>query len=66
MLIQCYRSYMMPFTEHDPLSIYVQRMNGWFSVGLWSVDYYISEEYAYMLYVYDANIHRLPSQDYLA
>jgi hypothetical protein len=65
MRIQCYRSYMS-FTEQDPLSVFVQRVGGWFSVGLYSVDYYIPESYAYMVHMYDGDIHRLVSQDYIA
>ena len=64
MRILCYRSYL-PFTEQDPLSVFVQRVQGWFSVGIYSVDYYIREDYAYMLYMYDSTIHRLPMQDYI-
>jgi hypothetical protein len=65
MRLQCYRSYM-PLTEQDPLSVFVQRVQGWMSVGLYSVDYYVPEHYAYMLYMYDSSIQRLPNLDYIA
>lgn len=55
----------MPIQEQDPLSVFVQRMQGWMSVGIYSVDYYIREDYAYMLYIYDSAIHRLAEQDYI-
>ncbi len=65
MLIECYRSYMMPYEQQDPLSIFVQRKGGWMSVRPDSVDYYIPKEYAYMLYMYDSHIKRLPLLDYI-
>lgn len=64
MLYQCYRSYM-PFTDQDPLSIFVQRKNGWMSVRNDCVDYFIPKEFAYMLYMYDSNIKRQQSLDYI-
>jgi hypothetical protein len=65
MLIECYRSYMMPYQEQDPLSIFVQAKGGWMSVGPISVDYYIPHDYAYMMYMYDSAIKRLPKLDYI-
>ena len=55
----------MPFKDQDPLSIYVQRKQGWFSVNYDSVDYYLPEEYAYMLYLYDSRIERKSKLDYI-
>jgi hypothetical protein len=66
MLILCYRSYMQPWRLHDPLGIFVQRQGGWMSIGPICVDYYIPEDYAYMLYLYDSHIQRQPQLDYLA
>ena len=65
MLVQCYRS-RMPVLEQDPLAIYVQRKGGWMSIGMDSVDYWIAQEYAYMLYVYDPAIERKSALDYYA
>jgi hypothetical protein len=61
----CYRSYMS-FRDQDPMSVFVQRVQGWMSVGYASVDYYVPEQYAYMLYMYDSAVRRLPGQDYIA
>jgi hypothetical protein len=55
----------MPFTEQDPLSIYVQRKNGWMSIRNDCVDYFVPEEYAYMLYMYDSAIKRIQPLDYI-
>jgi len=55
----------MPFTDQDPLSIFVQRKNGWMSVRNDCVDYFIPKEFAYMLYMYDSNIKRQQSLDYI-
>ena len=64
MLYQCYRSYL-PIQDQDPLSIFVQRKNGWLSIRNDCVDYYIPEEYAYMLHMYDSNIKRVQPLDYI-
>lgn len=64
MRILCYRS-RLPIIDQDPLSIYVQCRGGWMSVGRVSVDYYIPEDRAYMLYLYDSLIEPRPQQDYL-
>lgn len=64
MIYQCYRSHML-FRDQDPLSIYVQRVNGWFSVNRDSVDYYVPEDRAYMLYMYDSSIQRKSHKDYI-
>ena len=64
MLITCYRSYL-PYTEQDPMSVFVQRVKGWMSIGMYSVDYYIREDFGYILYMFDPKIHRLPNQDYI-
>ena len=55
----------MLFRDQDPLSIYVQRVNGWFSVNRDSVDYYVPEDRAYMLYMYDSSIQRKSHKDYI-
>ena len=55
----------MPLVDQDPLSIYVQRKGGWMSVGKYSVNYYIPEDYAYMLYMYDSQVVRKPKEDYI-
>lgn len=64
-LIKCYCS-TLPIQEQDPLSIYVQRVGGWISIQILSVDYYVPAEYAYMLELYDPNIRRMPQLDYYA
>jgi hypothetical protein len=64
MLVKCYRC-RMTVLDQDPLSIYVQRKGGWMSVGYGYTDYYVPEEYAYMLYVYDSNIERRARLDYI-
>lgn len=55
----------MPIKDQDPLSIYVQRKLGWMAVNYDSVDYFLPEEYASMLYLYDSQIERKPKLDYI-
>ena len=64
MLIVCLRS-RAPWDQQDPLSILVQQFNGWFTPRQDCVDYYINEEYAYMLYLIDSELTRQPSLDYV-
>ena len=55
----------MPIKDQDPMSIYVQRKGGWMSVGYDSVDYFLPEQYAGMLYLYDSQIERRAHSDYI-
>ena len=55
----------MPIKDQDPLSIYVQRKGGWMSVNYDSVDYFLPEQYASMLYLYDSSIERRAHSDYI-
>lgn len=64
MLIECYRCHM-PIAEQDPLSIMAQRLGGWLSVSYIWVDYWVPEDRAYLLFLYDPNLERLPKLDYI-
>ena len=64
-LIQCYRS-RAQMSVQDPLSIMVQRLNGFFTIRCDCVDYYVPEAYAYMLHLYDPQLERKPELDYIA
>ena len=64
MRIQCYRSHMSNL-EQDPLSLFVQRVGGWMSVGIGCVDYWVPEPYALMIYMYDPTVERRSGDDYL-
>lgn len=60
----CLRSYAHPDIQ-DPLSLLVQRLNGWFEPRCDCVDYYIEESLAYMLYLMDPHLKRQASLDYI-
>lgn len=62
MLMVCLRSFL-PIEEQDSISLLVQRLNGWFTVRNNCVDYYIREDYAYMLHLCDSQLSRIPMLD---
>jgi len=64
MLYTCLRS-RQTIIEQDPLSILVQRLHGWFSVGYSYVDYWVPSDYAYMLYMLDSQLEQRPFDDYI-
>jgi hypothetical protein len=67
MLITCYRSRLWPLCEQDDLSVFVQQVGGWMRIRAdYSVDYYVPEEWAYMMYIYDTDIERKHKMDMIA
>lgn len=64
MLIICLRS-RLPILDQDPMALYVHSFNGWLVVRNDCVDYYINADRAYMLYIYDSHIERIPRLDYI-
>lgn len=67
MRISCYRSRIWPLCEQDDLSLFVQQQGGWLSIRAdQSVDYYVPEEWAYMMYLYDTDIERVQKRDMIA
>lgn len=63
-LYTSHRSYIQPFELQDALSLYVQRVGGWFSTHIDSVVYTVPQEYDYMLYMFDPNLQRCPHEDW--
>lgn len=64
MLYTCYRCYA-PLDQQDPLSIMVQRLGGWLSVHYIYVEYWVPEDRAYMLNLFDLELVRLQQSDYI-
>ena len=64
-LIVCYRS-RAPWDIQDPLSIMVQRLQGFLAIRFDCVDYFVPQDRAYMLHLYDPNLERKPELDYYA
>ena len=55
----------LPFEQQDDMSLFVQRVGGWFSIKRETVEYYIPERYAFMLYMYDPKLVRQSLLDYV-
>lgn len=66
MLIICLRSRSTDWTLLDNMGFLVQSFKGFFSIRCDSVDYYVPEAYAYMLYLIDPHLQRYPKLDYIA
>ena len=43
MLVKCYRLWSNDWGELDRLGLYVQRVQGWVSIGVCYVDYFVPE-----------------------
>jgi hypothetical protein len=64
-LYSSYQSFLYPFKLQDPLSLYVQRVGGWFSTRPDSVIYTVPQETAYMLYLFDPHLRACPHMNYI-
>ena len=64
-LIVCYRS-RADWSVQDPLSLLVQRLEGWLSVRCDCVDYWVPESRAYLLHFIDPNLERRSDLDHIA
>lgn len=60
----CLRSYT-DWPTQDQLSLMCQRLGGWMSIRRDCVDYWVPEQYSYMLYLIDANLVVQRGLDYI-
>lgn len=60
----CLRSYT-DWPVQNQLSLLVQRLGGWMSIRRDCVDYWVPEQYSYLLYLIDANLVVQKGLDYI-